>query len=148
MRNYVDPSLIHSIGYNYDTTSNKITILRSHYLKNIRQELLEEEESDHHQCNHDIAYVTAQINGVTTTLMIDTGANVSLVDSTELNCIQEEGGAVIPTLPITNIILVGATGRQNKTVKKQVSLEVTSRGVKIPMIFLIATGLPLSLIHI
>ena len=37
---------------------------------------------------------------------------------------------------------MGATGRQNKTVKKQVRLEVTSRGVKIPMIFLIATGLP------
>ena len=96
MRNYVDPSLIHSIGYNYDTTSNKITILRSHYLKNIRQELLEEEGNDHHQCTHDIAYVTAQINGVTTTLMIDTGANVSLMDSTELNRIQEEGRAVIP----------------------------------------------------
>ena len=28
-------------------------------------------------------YVTAQINGVTATLMIDTGANVSLMDSTE-----------------------------------------------------------------
>ena len=64
------------------------------------------------------------------------------MDSTELNRIQEESRAVIPTLPVTNIILMGATGRQNKSVKKQVSLEVTSRGVKIPMIFLIATGLP------
>ena len=83
MRNYVDPSLIHSIGYNYGTNSNKITILHSHYLKNIRQELLKEEGTDHRQCTHDIVYVTGQINGVTATLMIDTGANVSLMDSTE-----------------------------------------------------------------
>ena len=148
MRNQPDPSLNHSIGYNYKT------IIRSHYLKNIRQELLEEEEIDHHQCNNEIAYVTAEINGVATTLMIDMGANVSLIDSTEINRIQEESKSVIPTLPINNIILVGATGRQNKTVKKQVNLEVTSRGVKIPMIFLVANGLPfcsligLSLIHI
>ena len=45
-------------------------------------------------------------------------------------------------MPVTNIILIGATGRQNKSVKKQVSLEVTSQGVKIPMIFLVAAGLP------
>ena len=31
---------------------------------------------------------------------------------------------------------------RHKTVKKQVRLEVTSQGVKIPMIFLVATGLP------
>ena len=124
MRNYndIDPSLIHSIGYNYGTNSNKITILHNHYLKNIRQELLEEEGTNHRQCTHDIVYVTAQINEVTATLMIDTGANVSLMDSTELNRIQEESRAVIPTLPVTNIILMGATGRQNKSVKKQVSL--------------------------
>ena len=57
--------------------------------------------------------------------MIDTGANVSLMDSTELNRIQEESRVSIPTLPVTNIILIGATGRQNKSVKKQVRLEVT-----------------------
>ena len=67
------------------------------------------QEIDHHQCNNDIAYVTAKINGVATTLMIDTGANVSLIDSTEINHIQEESKSVIPTLPINNIILVGAT---------------------------------------
>ena len=74
--------------------------------------------------------------------MIDTGANVSLIDSTKINRIQGECKSVIPTLPINNIISVGATGRQNKTVKKQVNVEVTSHGVKIPMIFLVANGLP------
>ena len=57
-------------------------------------------------------------------------------------CIRDRSRVSIPTLPVTNIILIGATGRQNKSVKKQVTLEVTSQGVKIPMIFLIATGLP------
>ena len=70
--------------------------------------------------------------------MIDTGANVPLIDSTEINRIQGECKSVIPTLPIYNIILVGATGHQNKTVKKQVRVEVTTHGVKIPMIFLVA----------
>ena len=71
-----------SIGYDYGTSPNKINILYNHYLKNIRQELLEEEVTNHHQCTHDIVYVTAKINEVTVTLMIDTGANVSLMDST------------------------------------------------------------------
>ena len=128
MRNYnnIDPSLNHSIGYDYGTSPNKITILYNHYLKNIRHELLEEEVTNHHQCTHYIVYVTAKINEVTATLMIDTGANVSLMDSTELNRIQEESRAIIPTLPVTNIILIGATGRQNKSVKKQVRLEAVS----------------------
>ena len=46
--------------------------------------------------------------------MIDTGANVSLIDRVELNRIQAENKTIIPTLPINNIILIGATGRQNK----------------------------------
>ena len=79
----------------------------------------------------------------------------------ELNRIQEEGKELILTLPINNIILVGATGRQNKTVRKQMrlGLESLNKGESIPMTFLVANGLPfrmligcdmlrLSLIHI
>ena len=54
--------------------------------------------------------------------MIDTGANVSLIDNIELNKIQEKSKKIIPTLPVNNIVLIGATGRQNKTVRKQVML--------------------------
>ena len=78
MRNQQDPSLNQSIGYNYEhdkqNLDKTITIIRSHYLKNVRQELLEEEEIGNIQCNNEIAYVTAEINGMTTTLMIDMGA--------------------------------------------------------------------------
>ena len=60
--------------------------------------------------------------------MIDTGANVSLIDINTYDKIQKESKTSLPTLPISNIILMGATGRQNKTIKRQVSLEVISNG--------------------
>ena len=44
--------------------------------------------------------------------MIDTGANVSLIDVIELNKILEEGKKHILTLPISNIVRIGATGSQ------------------------------------
>ena len=64
----------------------------------------------------------------------------------ELNRIQLENKTSIPTLPINNIILIGATGRQNKTIRHQVQLEVSSNGETIPMIFLVASGLPFTLL--
>ena len=74
------------------------------------------------------------------------GANVSLIDSTELNRIQEQCKKIIPTLPVNNITLIGATGCQNKSVRKQVLLEVKSNGSTIPMIFLVARDLPFNLL--
>ena len=44
------------------------------------------------------------------------------------------------------IILIGGTGLQNKTVRKQVSLDLTSKGVVINMVFLVATGLPFQIL--
>ena len=37
-------------------------------------------------------------------------------------------------------------GKQNKTIRKQVSLELTSHGVTIPMVFLVASGLPFNIL--
>ena len=96
--------------------------------------------------NNEIAYITVEINGVQTRIMIDTGANVSLIDGIQLNKIQEEGKTPILTLPISNIVLVGATGRQNKTVRRQVRLELSSNGKTIPMTFLVASGLPFQML--
>ena len=47
---------------------------------------------------------------------------------------------------MSNIILIGATGRQNKTIKKQVSLEVMSNSETLSMIFLIAHNLPFEIL--
>ena len=40
----------------------------------------------------------------------------------------------IPTLPINNIAIIGATGKQNKTIK-QVSLNFTNVVIGMPMVF-------------
>ena len=117
MRTQDGPSLNRTIGYNqlvnHKITTNTITIIKTNFLKNIREELLEE---DSHKTEHntEIAYVNTEINGVHVKVMIDTGANVSLIDNIELSRIQEMGNKIIPTLPVNNIVLIGATGRQNK----------------------------------
>ena len=104
--------------------------------------------------NNDIVYIQIKLNGVSAEAMIDTGANISIIDQLELDRITELTTERIPTLPINNLTIVGATGKQNKTIKKQVSLNVTTNGIGIPMGFLVAKGLPfrvligLSLIHI
>ena len=89
MRKPQDPSLNQSIEYTHgldeQTKDKPITIIRNHYFKNIREELLEEENDSTNNNNNEIAYTAAEVNGLPTKLMIDTGANVSLIDGTELN---------------------------------------------------------------
>ena len=77
---------------------------------------MEENSSLTKHPDNEIAYVTAKVNNVNIKFMIDTGANVSLIDINMYDKIQKEGKT---SLPISNIILMGATGRQNKTIKRQ-----------------------------
>ena len=52
---------------------------------------MEEKNNDvNDTVNNEIAYVTVQVNGIHMTAMIDTGANVSLIDKVKLNRIQAE----------------------------------------------------------
>ena len=83
---------------------------------------------------------TAQGLSLIHILIIWTGINNS-----ELDRIQQECHKNLPMLPINNIVLVGATGRENKTIRKQVSLSVNSQGVSLDMIFLVAAGLPFNI---
>lgn len=46
------------------------------------------------------------MQGVSTELMIDTGANVSLIDKVEFNRIQELSTGKVPTLPVTNVVII------------------------------------------
>ena len=98
----------------------------------------------HH--HNEIIYISAEINGIISKVMIDTGSNVSLIDSTELERIQDKCRTILPTLPVHNLILIVAMGRQNKSVKKQVSVDLRSKGVIIPVAFLVASGLPFSML--
>ena len=103
MRNHQDPSLNQSSGYrlrlNDQTIDNTIIIIQNYYLKNIRKELLQEESINTTKYNNEIAYIRAKVNGIVTKLMIDTGANVSLIDSAEFNKIQKECKSILPTQP-------------------------------------------------
>ena len=56
--------------------------------------------------NSEIAYITVKVNNMNATAMIDTGANVSLIDKMELDRIQSENKVTIPTLPINNLSLI------------------------------------------
>ena len=87
-------------------------------------------------------YVQVELHRIPTEAMIETGANVSLIDQIALDRIIQLTTERIPTLPINNMTIIGATGKQNKTIKKQVRLNVTNRGVGIPMEFLVAQELP------
>ena len=123
-----------------------ITIISNNYLKNIREELLEEEDNQLPKTNSEIVHIKAIINGVITIIMIDTGSNISLINQPELERIQANSKIPIPTLPINNIIIIGATGKQNKSIRKQVSLELNSQNATIPIVFLVANGLPFNML--
>ena len=73
------PSLKQSIGCNHKTNNQRkeqtITIIKINYLKNLREELLEEDGDSTNHNNNKIAYTIAEINGVHTKIMIDTGVN-------------------------------------------------------------------------
>lgn len=123
-----------------------ITIIHINYLKNIRQELIEEENVTKPRKNDAIVYMEVEIQQRKTFVMIDTGANVSLIDNVELQRLENEGNTIFPKLPINNVTLIGATGRQNKTVKRQTMIELCSQNQKIPFIFLVASGLPFTIL--
>ena len=83
MKNHGVPSLNRHFGYilrRDQTNDNNITIVHNHYLKNIREGLLDEEYTEDNNSNNEIIYIIAQVNGIATKFMIDTGANVSLIN--------------------------------------------------------------------
>ena len=110
--------------------------------KTLKMSQVKEEESTHGENNNntEILYIRAEVNGILTEVMIDNGENVSLISSRVI-WIQREFQKIILTLPVNKINLIGATGYQNKSVRKQVLIEVKSNGSSIPRIFLVARDL-------
>ena len=104
MRTENRPSHDQSLGELRQMTrriNNKtITIITNHYLKDIREELLEEENKQPTRRHNEIIHIKTKLNGITSTVMIDTGSNISLIDNNELEKIQRGNQVQIPTLPI------------------------------------------------
>ena len=71
------------------TKLKNITIISNNYLKNIRTELLEENEKSLDNNNNEILYITAEVEGIPAKIMIDTGANISIINANELERIQK-----------------------------------------------------------
>ena len=107
MKNRIYPSHDQSLGLIRRTTSrNKhkvITITSNNYLKNIKEELLEEEANQLHKTNNEILHIKATINGTITIIVIGTGSNISLINQPELERIQATSQIPIPTLPIITL---------------------------------------------
>ena len=53
-------------------------------MKNIRHELLEEDDTGLNSVSNEIIYINAEVEGIPAQLMIDTGSNVSIISTTEL----------------------------------------------------------------
>ena len=130
IRDSNNPLLLQSAGYGQEIKSieekKNFTIIYNNYLKVKRKDLLEENEININNNGNEMIYIIAEIESISVPIMIDTGANVSIINHNELDRIQQECHKNLPVLPINNIVLVGATGRQNKTIRKQVSLSVNS----------------------
>lgn len=71
---------------------------------------------------------------------------MSLINNLELHRITREYREIIPTLPIHNITLIEATGPRNKTVKKQVLLDIANENQTTQMRFLVANSLPFDIL--
>ena len=108
--NYHDPLLLLSPGYKNElqeaTESKNITIISNNYLKDIRTELLEEYETFLDIQNNEILYIKAEVEGIPAKIMIDTDANISIINVIELERIQKECGKTLPMLPVNNICLL------------------------------------------
>ena len=93
-RQVYNPSLLVSTGYgrklNNESNFNNITIIYSNYLKDLGNELLEENTTSLTSQNNEIIYINAEVEGILVQIMIDTGANVSIISSVELDTIQKE----------------------------------------------------------
>ena len=103
---------------------------------------MEEMSSSIIKNDNQIIYITARLQGVITEIMVDTGANISLINQTEFNRIKDESNDNIPTLPVSNMIIMGATGKANKSIRKQIQLDASGKDGTIQMEFLVAHGLP------
>ena len=76
MRTTHGPSLLQSAGYlrghNKQMNNKTITIIYNNYLRNLREELLEEESTNATRNNNKITYITAKVEGIPARIMIYT----------------------------------------------------------------------------
>lgn len=87
--------------------SNIWTIIKTNYLRDIRDERIAFDCSNEEQTIiTEIVNIRATDNEIPMVIMVDTGANISLISNTELDRIQKLNEEKISTLPVNNISLI------------------------------------------
>lgn len=145
MKKSYDPSLS-----NYDRgeiISVERRIKHNYYLKNIIEDLINEEESDVPIRDSGVLSVMLTVSNVTVEVIIDTGAELTLINERMFEEILMLNNGTLPVLPVKDLSFVGATGRKNQTIKKQVLLDISKDNVIIPITFLIAKIIPFNYIN-
>lgn len=121
----------HLLSEKFETT---ITTL----MKNEEHFLLEEEETGQTRAERvDLPHVLCSINGHTFPVLIDCGAQVTLISEEFLETLKDTTKSNFPTLPVTNINIRGVTGVRSKNVTKQVYLDITFNGTAFPFSVLV-----------
>lgn len=147
---FVDPGL-DGDGIKNHLTNNKNSgypkIIRSvFHLKNIRTDLMEDDIDQNNIQQDEVVYVELIVEKVTAQIMIDTGASISIINKEELQRINQVNQCEVPTLPVSNMTFMGATGKLNKTLKHQVLLEVGTNEVTSKMVFYVAENIPFTIL--
>lgn len=144
METVEDPSLPNGttgsekMNSNVFCTENKINQNYNMKLDDIRDYLLAEEESTVSNMDDSVVKILVEINKSNYDCIIDTGSQITLMSEEVYNNIAKQAGNTFHTLTLRDITIVGIAGKKDKTIKKQVLIEITVNDKQIPIIFLIA----------
>lgn len=115
-------------------------LLRYNEGKDIREELFEEPNTCYENFEEIIqAAVRGTIAGITTTIIIDTGANMNVMSEDFYKRIRDR--VKVPSLPVQNCVVSGAIGARTQRVDKQILIDVEFDEGRMECMFLVVKGL-------
>lgn len=143
------------LKYSEPTQPSKDSLIR---LVNIRDELIQEEEDEmdnESDIEHDVVTIVGNYANTEQQLILDTGAQMSVMSIEkyyELKALEKDRINIdnqryrIHELPITNINLVGITGKMNKTARKQIMVNILLNNQYVSFEFIVCAGIPVSIL--
>lgn len=105
-------------------------------------DLLEEPKESTSQDDYSLAEIEVKIFEGIHKLIVDTGSEVSVVNQNYLDNVINKNKCKLNLMPAQNVSLVSASGARNKTISKQVLLDVKfCDNVTLPIVFLVVKKL-------
>lgn len=99
-----------------------------------------------HKTRTKCPYVVCSISGHQSSVLLDTGSEVTLISEEFFHELQQSLNVKLPTLPVTNLCLKGATGIRSKKVTLQTFLDLTFNNQIFPFPVLIVPSVNLPFI--